>query len=143
MMLTYLRTKKVKEKQKDGEYFYSMINSDIEKTLSYEQRKEIKSMLKRAVLIPSRKIIDYRIRFWFIKRLYLTFFLGVDLRERERIQPYLGLAVLKFIISCVLVLFIIFIIMVILFSLLYTIKSAFGVDVFPGAHLKDMFSCIF
>ena len=133
----------MKEKQKDSEYFYSMINEDIERSLSYEQRKEVKSVLKRAVVIPSKKIIDYRIKFWFIKRLYLTFFLGTDLRTKERIHPYTGFAVFKFFVSLLLLLFLIFVIMIILFSLLYTIKSAFGIDVFPGAHLRDMFSYLY
>jgi len=133
----------VKEKQKNSEYFYSMINADIERSLSYEQRKEIKSVLKRAFGIPSKKIIDYRINFWFIKSLYLIFFLGLDLRTKERIHPHTGFAVFKFFVSLILLLFLVFIIMIILFSLLYTIKSAFGIDVFPGAHLRDMFSYLF
>jgi hypothetical protein len=133
----------VKEKQKDSEYFYSMINADIESSLSYEQRKEIKSILKRAVGVPSEKIIDYLINFWFIRRLYLTFFLGTDLRTKERIQPYTGFAVLKFFVSLILLLFLIFVIMTILFSLLYTIKSAFGIDFIPEAHLRDMFSYLY
>ncbi len=133
----------MKDKQKNNDYFYSMINSDVEKSLSYEQRKEIQSMLSRAVKTPSRKLIDYRIRFWFIKRLYLTFYLGVDSRKTERVQPHLGIAVFKFLVSFIFLLFIIFIIMIILFSLLYTIKSAFGINIFPGAHLRDMFSSLY
>jgi len=132
----------MKNSEKDCDYYYSMINPGIEKSFSYEQRKEIKSILKRAVRIPSRKLIDYHLTFWFIKNLYLLIYLGVDNRSNDRKYPGKGVAVLNILILLFLILFVLFIIIIIVFCLLYTIKSALGVDLFSSVHLKDLFSCV-
>ena len=72
--------------RRDSEYYYSQINSSIEKSFSYEQRNAVKSILKRAASIPSAKIVDLRGTFWLFKRFYFVLFIGRDIRERERIS---------------------------------------------------------
>lgn len=71
------------ERRRDHEYYYSMMNPDIEESLNYEQKDEIKNLLKRAVRVPSRKIIDFRTTFWFIKKLYIVVFIGFDKRDEK------------------------------------------------------------
>ncbi|MCP4179482.1 MAG: hypothetical protein GY756_17115 [bacterium] len=122
---------------RDREYYYSLINKNIEKTFSYEQRKEVKNILGRAAPVPTRKLVDFRINFWFIKRLYFVIFLGTNKRVITRSYPSKSIRILNFLAIFFVVLFVFFILLMILFCILYTVKSAFGLDLFTSFHLRD------
>ena len=130
-----------KDKEFDSEYFYSQINTHIEKTFTFEQKKEVKNLLKRIVKIPSKKLFDFNINFWFIKKLYLTFYLGIDKRTKDRI-PSKFVRIMNYIFSVFFVLFILFAFGLFVFSFIYTVKSALGIDFFPGKHLSNIISTI-
>ena len=130
-----------KDKEFDSEYFYSQINTHIEKTFTFEQKKEVKNLLKRIVKVPSKKLLDFNISFWFIKKLYLTVYLGIDKRTKDRV-PSKFVRIMNYIFSVFLVLFILFVFGLFVFSFIYTVKSALGIDFFPGKHLSNVISTI-
>ena len=125
------------KKKNDVEYFYSTINPDIEKTFSHEQRQEVKHAILRAVKIPSKKIVDYRTTFWFIKRLYLVIFIGKDIRRKGRADSTITPTVVRYVIFMILTLFTLFVIMIFIFFILYLIKSFAGINIFENYHLSD------
>jgi len=111
---------------RDSDYYYTCINPDIEKSFTPEQKQEIKNLLKLAVREPARKIVDIRVHFWFIKNLYLAFFLGVDLRKKLREYPVAGSRAVKVILTILLSLFLVFIIALIIFLGYYLAEALSG-----------------
>jgi hypothetical protein len=120
------------------DYFYRQMDSNIEISFNHEQRKEIKSLLKRVVQNPAKKIVDVRFTFWFFQRLYIVLFLGKDIRRNKRpldtvrINSFLSL-ILKIGIYAIITL----ILLILLFFALYFIKSILGINFFPNKHLWD------
>ncbi|MDP8231301.1 MAG: hypothetical protein P9L91_01385 [Candidatus Zophobacter franzmannii] len=56
--------------------------TDFKQNLSHGQRKELMALLKRMLPpVPSRGIVDIRFSFWFIKRWYIVFIFGEDIRN--------------------------------------------------------------
>jgi len=127
----------VKQRQQEPgeEYYYSMIRPDIEKTLNFEQRQELRNVLKRIARVPSTKIVDFRTTFWFIKRFYLVVFLGLDRRRREPVgfQRELLLIAMRMAVFFVLLIVLLFLV----FGILYVAKSDMGIDLFQDRHLSD------
>jgi hypothetical protein len=123
----------------DSEYYFSEINPNISKSFTYEQEEEIKTILKRAVKIPTKKIVNLNSSFWFIKRFYITLYIGFDKRYSNReYDNNRTMRILNFIFRLLLILFAIFLVCVFLFCILYTLKSALGIDIFKSKHLRDI-----
>ena len=127
----------------DSEYYFSEINPNISKSFTYEQKKEIKAILKRVVRIPTKKIISLNTTFWFFKRFFITFYIGFDKRSIYRESDNSRtIKLLNIFFTIVLILFVIFIIFIFLFCILYTVKSAFGIDFIKSKHLHDILNSI-
>lgn len=120
-------------------YYYQELNSAIEKTLSYEQKNEIKRVLQRAVKVPSKKIVTLEISFWFIKRFYIVFYLGFDKRNGEK---RFSEGTLECIFRLSITFGIYFILwgstIIVFLSILYYTKSVLGIDVYPDQHLSEI-----
>lgn len=129
----------MKKPERTAEYYLSEIRKDVLETLSTEQKNEIKSVLKRSLGLKSDKVVDVNITFWFIKKMYMTLYLGFDKRKTQRSsnrkRDYLIGITLKILIYGSAILFI----GTILFLSFYMIKSKVGIDVFPDKHLRDFF----
>lgn len=128
------------ESEKTPQYFFSQMRTDIVSTLTEEQKREFLSILKRAIRVPTKKILNINFAFWFIKRFYLTVYFGFDKRVQKRVfserkRDYIFSAILKAVI-CLIVFFILF---SSLFFIIYSVKSALGIDFFPDKHLGDFF----
>jgi hypothetical protein len=128
--------------RRDSEYYYSQINSSIEKSFSYEQRNAVKSILQRAASIPSAKIVDLRGTFWLFKRFYFVLFIGRDIRERERISGDLYTKIIGYLALLFIGLIEFIIIVFLIFTILYFVKSFMGINIFPDKHLSDFYKLI-
>jgi len=130
------RDKRPQDRDAGDEYYYSMIQPDVEKTFNFEQRQELRGVFKRIARVPSQKIIDVRTTFWFIKRLYLVLFIGIDRRRREPVGIWhellaVFIRVLVFLILSVLL-------ALVILGVMYIGKSEMGIDIFPDRHLSDV-----
>jgi len=71
--------------ERDYRYFFSLIPPDIASTLNFEQKRAIQDILKRCIMVPTRKIFEsnktYKL---FKKEFYISFFLGYDKRKSQR-----------------------------------------------------------
>ncbi len=124
-------------KEKYDEYYYSMLNSDIEKTFTHEQREEVKAVFKRIARVPSKKIIDFRTSFWLIKWLYIVVFIGVDRRRKQRGNYEDKASIIRLALKMLVYLVLFVLLLVLIFLALYLLKSALGIDLFPDKHLTD------
>jgi hypothetical protein len=124
----------------DAENYYAQINPDIEKTFTHEQREAVRGIIKKLIRIPSKKIIDYRSTFWFIKPLYIVVFIGVDRRKKGRATPGdENLRALSFGLKAVIYSAQLLVFLMLLFLALYFVKCMLGIDIFPDKHLGDFF----
>ena len=111
------------------DYYYGLLSTDIEKSLTADQKDEIKKLIKRMVPVPAKKLVDVRFTFWFIKRIFAVVFIGVSKRKNERKSDLKGLhrflslefKLIFYLLEAALVLFA-------LISLLFIIKVLFGVN---------------
>ena len=122
------------------EHYYAMIDARIERTFTSEQREAVRNAIKRAVWAPSHRVIDFRTTFWFLRRLYVMVFIGLDPDSTPDLGAKGYVDQPTFIRSAFRVatmLLLVFMILILLFSVIYTIKCAFGIDIFPDQHLRD------
>lgn len=129
----------MKKPERTAEYYLSEIRKDVLETLTTEQKNEIKSVLKRSLGLKSDKLVDANITFWFIRKMFMTVYLGFDKRkeprpsERKR-DVFVGIFIKVLIYGSLLT-----VVLTILFFSLYMIKSKIGIDIFPDKHLRDFF----
>ena len=119
------------------EKYLKKISPAIRKTLTYEQKQEFIKVLDR-MNVPAKKHhpVDLRFTFWFIKRWYIVFMAGLDLRDEKRDRGY---NIFKK--SAIVLIRMLFysIILLIIFLGLYLLKSAFGINIFSDFHLMSIF----
>ena len=130
-----------KASESSSQYYYEQINSAVESSLSYEQKEEIKRILKQAVKVPSKKIVSTEITFWFFRRFYIVFYLGFDRRRNRR--KFEGGAV-AFSLHILLKIFIYILLWgataVVVFFVVYYTKLVLGIDIYPEHHLPELLS---
>ncbi|MCF7919373.1 MAG: hypothetical protein K9N06_05615 [Candidatus Cloacimonetes bacterium] len=73
-----------KNKLKDVDYFFNQMGQGIIHSLTEEQEQQIRLVLAKAIRIPSKKIIDLNVPFWFFKKYYMQLYLGEDKRKGNR-----------------------------------------------------------
>jgi hypothetical protein len=73
-----------KDKLKDVDYFMNQMGHGIKDSFTEEQEKHIRLVLAKAIRIPSKKIIDLNVPFWFLKKYYMQFYVGEDRRKGMR-----------------------------------------------------------
>ncbi|MBN2830467.1 MAG: hypothetical protein JXR56_09130 [Candidatus Cloacimonetes bacterium] len=115
-------------------------STDFKQNLSHAQRKELMGLLKRMLPpVPSRGIIDIRFSFWFVKRWYIVFIFGEDIRNSfqalDKGDVDKGIVVVAKIFTY---LFTTVLILSLIFITMYLLKSIAGIDIFPDKHLTDV-----
>lgn len=73
-----------KNKLRDVDYYVSQMGHGIRDSFTPEQEKHIRLVLAKAIRIPSKKIMDINVPFWFFKKYYMQFYLGEDKRKSRR-----------------------------------------------------------
>jgi len=73
-----------KNKLKDVDYFMEQMGHGIKDSFTEEQEKDIRLILAKAIRIPSKKIIDLNVPFWFFKKYYTQLYVGEDKRRASR-----------------------------------------------------------
>lgn len=121
------------------EYYLNKIQPQILSSLNAEQITAIRDILEQAIPKNSPKIVDLRVTIDLIlSRFYLVLLLGKERRRGQREYPVTGITRIGNLIAATLLLIAInLLISAFIFLLLYLIKSALGIDLFPGEHLKD------
>lgn len=123
----------------DEHYYFSQMRPLIRESLSFEQEQEIKSILKRAVKVPSKKLVDVEVCFWFFRRFYVVFYLGFDrrlplrfwdARQQSRVVQWLANTVVG-VSLWISTLFV-------LVMVLYYMKSTIGIDFVPHNHANEV-----
>lgn len=71
-------------KERDAEYYFLLLPQNIRELYNFEQKRLIQDVLKRAIKIPTRKIIEGNISLKLKKKYYIAFFLGFDRRKKKR-----------------------------------------------------------
>ncbi|MFO7140524.1 hypothetical protein B9T16_02135 [Arthrospira sp. PCC 8006] len=105
-----------------------------------QQLEEIRQTLDAAIPKPSPKIVDLRFTIdLIIDRFYVVVFVGKERRQKKR-SPLFPQAnkMANIIAASLLLIGLNLMITAIIFLLLYLIKSALGIDLFPGEHLIDI-----
>lgn len=123
----------------DEHYYYEQMRPLIKDGLNYEQEKEIKQVLKRAIKVPSKKMIDLEVTFWFFKRFYFVIYLGVDKRKALKFfdAQHNHKLVQWFLNSFVSVILWTATLFVMAF-VVYYFKSTIGIDLVPDQHTNEM-----
>lgn len=122
-----------KKEAEHQEKYLEKFSPAIRKTLTYEQKQEfIKVMDRMNVPVKSHHPVDLHFTFWFIKRWYIVFMAGLDMRDDNRDRGYNIFK--KGAIVLIRMLFYSIILLIILLGL-YLLKSAFGIDIFSDFHL--------
>ncbi len=127
-----------KKEAEHQEKYLKKISPAIRKTLTYEQKQEFIKVMDR-MNVPAKKHhpVDLRFTFWFIKRWYIVFMAGLDVREEKRDRGYSIFK--KSMIVLIRMIFYLGILLIIVLGL-YLLKSAFGINIFSEFHLMSIFN---
>ena len=117
----------------------------ITESLSHKQRKELMGLMKRMLPpVPSLGIIDIRFSFWFIRNWYIVLIFGKDTRNQFKSQDKGDMdAGLTTVAKAFTYVFMLLLTIILLLYTLYLIKTFLGIDIFPGAHLRDIIRNLF
>ncbi|OGQ95004.1 MAG: hypothetical protein A2284_04910 [Deltaproteobacteria bacterium RIFOXYA12_FULL_61_11] len=128
-----------KPQYRSPDYFFDKIDPEIAHQLNYDQKNEIRRVITMACRPPSKKLLDLRFSFWFVRRLYCVFFIGIDRRRllRSSNQGRQRWTSNRFVASSILVLEIL-VLTVMTFLIFYTVKVSLGIDLFPGPHFLGL-----
>ena len=133
------RSHKDQESLIDEDYYYSQMRSLIRGSLNFEQETAVKQVLRRAIKVPSKKLVNIEITFWFFKRFYFVFYLGFDKRktlyfgdaiqQKQLLQWFLNSFINVLIWSATLLVFL---------FVVYYFKSTIGIDLMPDQHANEL-----
>ena len=125
------------EKQTQAEYVdqqverhFNQISPDVRNTFTPTQEEEVRKLIRRMVPTPAKKLLNIRFTFWFLKKIFAVFFIGVSKRKKERKTDLKGLhkflsiefKIIFYVLEIVLVLFVVLVILVLL-------NAIFGINV--------------
>ena len=141
----FLRDSSIKEqvnlpnyRTRNPEYYLQQLEPNTLASFTQEQLQAIINLLIQAIPQPSPKIVDFRFNIDLIfSRFYLVLFVGKDRRKRKRQYIPEGIARIGNAIAVVLLLLganLVISGVILLFA--YLLKSAIGLDFFPG-HISD------
>jgi hypothetical protein len=114
-------------RERDAEFYFMNLPDKIQYGFNYEEKRAIHDIFKRAIPIPSRKIIETNLSFKFKKKYYLTLYLGFDRRQGRRRNINTTMNKISFATSMLIYIIVISIV-------LYFGKSALNYDVVKGSH---------
>ena len=121
----------------DEEKIFKKINPLIEETMSNEQKRETKRLIKEALPNETQKIVNLNFDFWFFKLFYITLYLGSEKRSKSKkfsITTIYEALTISF--TSILVISFALAVVTAIFLALYYIKSLIGIDLFDGHLLK-------
>ena len=130
--------------KRDAEYYFQNIDGDIRNSLTTKQEWEVKKALNNALGRPSRKIVDIRFTIPLLfSRFFFVLFIGRDIRHQKRKYDLPGevrtanIIFGSFILACMISFTAVTILM-----LLYLVKCALGINIFPdfslSRHIKQI-----
>lgn len=124
----------------EEEYFFNQCDPIIKATLSSEQTKEVKRLLKTSMQCNETKVTKVNFNLWFFGFYFITFYFGKEKRlSLRRFKESNKLEILFSLLGVLLSFsFTIGLIIAILLSLYY-VKTYAGIDIFKDSHLKDFF----
>jgi hypothetical protein len=117
-------------KERNSEYYFMLMPQEIRDNFNFEQRRWIQDVLQRAIMIPTKKIIEKNIRFKLKNRYYLTLYLGLDRRKGRRASKDGLMNKLSFAGSTA-------IYGIVILFVMYFAKTMLRYDVFEGIHFID------
>lgn len=128
------------EEEKNEAKHLNKMNDQVRDSLSFEQRKEVIRMYKR--INPKtfyRHLINIRFSFWFIKKWYIVFLLGLDRKGKiKKGQASAQNKVTTLLINIMIYIIVILGILAFVLISLYILKSVAGINLFPNKHLSDL-----
>jgi len=135
----------VKQSRRDADYFFQGMDEEIRRSLTTKQEWEIKKALNCAIGRPSRKIVDIRFSIPLIAaRYFFVLFIGRDRRRHKRIYELPGeVRTANYIFGMFILACLISASAAAVLMLLYLVKCALGVDIFPGFSLSKHFKALF
>jgi predicted secreted protein len=124
---------------RDAEYYMHQIPIKILKKLNEVEREELKSVIHTAIPRPSPKLIDLRFAIDLIfTRYFVVLMIGKDMRKKQRQHQVNGIAKVANVIAAILLIIAMsLLISAVTILILYLIKSALGIDLFPG-HITNV-----
>ena len=126
------------ERQQMIDEYIAQMNPQIRQSLDHQQSNELSRFLNRVLPVRGKHLVDLKFRFWLIKKWYFVLQFGVDRRDTKRLKKS-GAAqtLLAILLNTIFVVVLAALIFILVFYLLYLLKSALGIDIFPDRHLSD------
>jgi hypothetical protein len=122
---------------RDPDFFLARLKPSTVAALDPAQLDDVRAAIAEAIPQPQPKIIDIRFVINLIfDRYYVVLFMGKDMRRQSRQQPTWVTRLSNFMVALLLLLSCNLVISLTLGMGMYLIKSAVGIDLFPG-HLND------
>lgn len=123
----------------EEKYFCEQCNPLIRKSLTEEQRREVKRLIGLSMRCSNKGARKLSFNVWFLHLYFVVLYFGKEKRSTSRrIEEFNKLeiffSIISMLFSFVFTLGIIFVI----FLSLYHIKSSAGIDLFEEWHLKDL-----
>ncbi len=124
----------------DVEFYYSKFSPEVEQSFNFEQKQAVKTVIKSMIRIPSKKVIDFRTTFWFLTRLYIVVFIGIDKRKRTvGFRDYEdNISTIRFCFKLIVYASQLLILLVFALFIIYLLKSIAGINIFKDKHLIDV-----
>ncbi len=124
-------------RQRDPNFFMSRLAPSTLAALDETQQADVRAVIAEALPQPQPKIVDIRFVINLIfDRYYVVLFMGKDLRRKTRNRPTWLTRLSNLAVALLLLLSMNLFISLTLGMVMYLVKSAVGVDLFPG-HLSD------
>lgn len=120
--------------KRDADFYMNQMSPTISKTLTHEQREEFVRILTMVVPDHTQCLVRINAPFWFIRRFFISFYMGVDRRLRPR---EIDMPLVSRVVGALIQIFIALLVIVILFYFFYYLKCIFDINLFPDKHLKD------
>jgi hypothetical protein len=123
------------------DYYLQRIEGNVHDRLSPEQLAAVRTALESAIPKPSPKVVDLRVNIdLIVSRFYIVLFVGKDRRKRQRSYTATRFTkIANWIAAIMMLVGLNLAISVFIFLVAYLIKSALGINLFPG-HLYDYMS---
>lgn len=123
---------------KNTNYYLQKLTPEIQQSLSVKQLEAIESILNEAIPKPSPKIVDLRFIVDLIfSKFYVVLFVGKERRQQNRFYLPSKLARIgNIVIAIAMLIGLNLLISLAMFGFAYLIKSALGIDFFPG-HINE------
>lgn len=124
---------------RDADYYMHQIPVQILEKLNAEDKEDLKSVIHTAIPRSSPKLIDLRFAIDLIfARYFVVLMIGKDMRKQQRQYQVNGIAKVANVITAILLIVAMsLLVSAVTILILYLIKSALGIDLFPG-HITNV-----